>query len=401
MRATAPGPGGGTIDVDDERLAPLRARVPAAAGPPARLAFAAVHVVMRPGYAAVAHALDRPGHPDEIAEWLDLEATMALRRHVDAQGLGVAEAMDTAQRFALGWHNARRLIEACGALALRHGFIAGAGADHIAAVRGATDLVDAVVYQVHAIQAAGGMAILLPLPWLAQQRASPAEYVAVYRAIIAQCDGPLFVHWLGPMFQPQLEGYFPGDSFDAVMALAPDKVRGCKLSLLDADLERRVRRTLLPREQIVLTGDDWHFADLIAGDAPAITGRTRIGAHDVALGDFSHALLGVLDGVAVPAGLALRLLAAGDGEGFRAVMRPCERYGRVVFEPPTSAYKAGLAFTAWLNGLQEDYQLVNHEERARDREHYLRVAAAAAECGALRDAATAAKRLRAFAGEAR
>src|SRR5690606_8937006 len=151
MRATAPGPGGGTIDVDDERLAPLRARVPAAAGPPARLALAAVHVGMRPGHAAAARALDPPGHPDENAAQLDLEATMARRRHVDAQGLGVAEAMDTAQRFALGWHNARRLIEACGALALRHGFIAGAGADHIAAVRGATDLVDAVVYQVHAI----------------------------------------------------------------------------------------------------------------------------------------------------------------------------------------------------------------------------------------------------------
>lgn len=396
MRATAPGPDGRLITFDDELLAPWRARTAGAGAPPARLAFAAAHVVMRPSYRPVPHRLDRPGYPDEIAEHLDLDATMALRRHLDAQGLGVAEAMDTAQRFFLGWRSAERLIHACGALRLRHGFIAGAGIDHLSQIRSHRDLVDGVAYQVATIQAAGGIPIILPMPWLSQNRATENVYVEVYGAIFRQCRGPLFVHWLGPMFLPALQGYFPGDSFDRVMALAPDKVRGCKLSLLDAAHEQRVRSQLLARDQIVLTGDDWHFADLIAGDGGPILRRTTIGAHDVALGAFSHALLGVFDGVALPAGLALRLLARGDGDSFRQLMQPCERYGQVVFEAPTQHYKVGLAFTAWLNGLQADFTLVNHEETARDAAHLLRVAAAAAACGAILDAGVAATRLRAF-----
>lgn len=393
MRAPASLPDGTELTIDDQLLAPARARLHADQPPPARLAFAAAHVVMQPSYAQVAHALTTPGDAAAIAEHIDWRTTMALRQHLDRCGFGIAEAMDTAQRFFLGWRNARRLIEECGRLRLPHGFIAGAGVDHLAQVRGKTDLIDGVLEQIALIQQHGGLAIILPMPWLTQNRASAQDYLDVYGAIFARAQGPLFVHWLGAMFLPVLAGYFPGDSFDRVMALAPDKVRGCKLSLLDAAHEKRVRKELLARDQIVLTGDDFHFADLIAGDDPRILRRTRIGTHDVALGAFSHALLGVLDGIAVPAGLALRLLAQGDVAGFDAVLRPCEAYGQIVFEAPTQHYKAGLAFTAWLNGLQPDFTLVNHEQRARSREHYLRVARAAAACGALSDARLAAARL--------
>lgn len=398
MRAPAPGPDGTTLVIDDGVLDAARARLTAAAGAPARLAFAAAHVVMLPNYAEVGHSLQRPGSGDEIGAHIDWEGTFALRRHLDRHGFGIAEAMDTAQRFFLGWANAKRLIEGCGALRLPHGFMAGAGVDHLPQVRGTSDLIDGVVHQVHAIQRAGGLAILLPMAWLSLQGASAQTYVDVYGAIIAQCEGPLFVHWLGAMFLPALAGYFPGDSFERVMALDPAKVRGCKLSLLDAAHERGVRQTLLARDQIVLTGDDFHFADLIAGEGAALR-RTRIGPYDVALGPFSHALLGVLDGIAAPAGLALQLLAQGDGDGFDAVLRPCEAYGQTVFEAPTQHYKGGLAFTAWLNGLQADFTLVNHEEKARSRAHYLRVAATAAACGALTDASAAAERLARFAKE--
>ncbi len=398
MRATAPGPNGRTITFDDDLLAPWRARSAGSdALPPARLAFAAAHIVMRESYRGVDHRLDHKGSAEAIAAHLDLDATMTLRRHLDALGFGVAEAMDTAQRFFLGWQNAERLIGACGALRLRHGFVAGAGVDHLTQVRNQADLVDGVAFQVEAIQAAGGLAIILPLVWLPQHDAGEQDYVDVYGAIFRQCRGPLFVHWLGAMFLPALAGYFPGQSFDRVMALAPDKVRGCKLSLLDATHEKRVRAELLPRDQIVLTGDDFHFSDLIAGDDATIVRRTRIGEHDVALGAFSHALLGVLDGVALPASVALAMLTRGDDAGFGALMQPCERYGQVVFEAPTQHYKVGLAFTAWLNGLQDNFMLVNHEETARDTTHLLRVAEAAAACGAIRDARTAAARLRAFA----
>ena len=403
MKVTAPGPNGTTITIDDQRLAPLAAR--AAHTTPSRLAFAALHVVMRSSYAGVAHTLERPGSADEIAAHLDVEATMGLRRHVDALGLGVAEAMDTAQRFFLGWRGAERLIRACGALGLRHGFVAGAGADHLPAVRSRAELVDGVVHQARLIQECGGMPMLLPSPWLAQQATSEQGYVDVYAGIVQQLEGPLLVHWLGEMFAPALRGYFPGDSFARVMALDPGKVRGCKLSLLDAPLERRVRKECLERQQIVLTGDDFHFARLILGGdgddevAPPVLGFTDIGGRRVALGDFSHALLGILDATAAPAAMALRLLAAGDDSGYLQVMAPCERLGLCVFEPPTQHYKAGLAFVAWLNGLQDTFALVNHEQRARGREHYLRVAALAAAAGALTDAAVAAERLHRFAAE--
>lgn len=399
MRATVAGPSGLPLTIDDEMLAASRARLRRDAVPPVRLAFAAAHVVLRPGYRDVAHSLERPGSADEIGEFLDLPATMALRTHLDAHGFGIAEAMDTAQRFYLGWANAVRLIRECGALGLRHGFVAGAGVDHLPQIRTKDDLVAGVLHQVSVIETAGGLPIVLPMPWLAQTGASEQDYVDVYGAIFAGCKGPLFVHWLGAMFLPSLAGYFPGESFARVMALAPDKVRGCKLSLLDAEHEKRVRREILARDQIVLTGDDWHFADLIAGDDPTVVRRTRIGPYDVALGAFSHALLGVFDGVAVPAGLALTALAQGDRELFATLMRPCERYGQEVFAPPTQHYKAGLAFTAWLNGLQADYTLVNHEQRARDEAHFLRVAEAAAACGALIDAPLAAARLRQFANQ--
>ncbi len=254
------------------------------------------------------------------------------------------------------------------------------------------------------------MVTLLPLLWLGENKASEATYVQVYGDIIRQLQGPLFVHWLGDMFHPGLRGYFPGNSFERIMALDPEKVRGCKLSLLDEDLELRVRQELLQRDQIVLTGDDFHFARLIHGSGsnvpeiqrhttsrstavPEIQRHTTIGNRTVALGDFSHALLGILDGIAVPAGLALQFLARGDSARYMEIMAPCEELGRHVFSEPTAHYKTGLAFLAWLNGLQENLMLVNHEERCRDVEHLLRTAALAAAAGALRDAALAAQRL--------
>jgi hypothetical protein len=369
-----------------------------------RLAYAAAHIVMRDAYRDVAHTPESPGRPEEIAEWIDWEATRGVRAHLDAHGFGIAEAMDTAQRFSIGWTNARRLIEECGALKLANGFIAGAGVDHLEDVRTKTELVDGVVYQARTIQAAGGEVILLPLPWLPRNGASEADYVEVYGSIIAELEGPLAVHWLGEMFLPELAGYFPGDSFTQIMALDPSKVRGAKLSLLDAELEVRLRRELATRDQIMLTGDDFHFARLIlGGDAsssstlvPEAAGTTRYGQREVATGDFSHALLGVLDGIAEPAGLALQRLASGDGASYLELMTPCEALGRTLFEAPTAHYKAGLAFLAWLNGRQPNAMLANHEERSRSRDHYLRVAELAARAGALQDGEDVRERQRAW-----
>jgi len=357
----------------------------------ARLAYAAARVVMLDGYADVPHTLERPGAANEIARWIDWDTTAAQRDRLGALGFGVAEAMDTAQRFFLGWESASRLIRMTGDLRLERGFCAGAGTDHLGAVESADELVDGVAHQCAFIAEHGGVPVLLPMPWLTRSGADEDAYVDVYSRIVERVDGPVIVHWLGAMFLPALEGYFPGRSFRRVMALDPAKVRGAKLSLLDARLEVELRRELLERDQILFTGDDLHFARLILGSdadteparAPATRRTTRFAGNEVALGDFSHALLGVLDGIARPASEALAALERGDVGAYLARMLPCEALGRHLFAPPTQHYKAGLAHLAHAAGLQTNAMLVNHEERARDPAHYARADELARACGAV------------------
>lgn len=348
---------------------------------PVRLAYAAAHVVPASGS-------DRQ---------LDWESTLGLRRLLDSQGFGVAEAMDTAQRFELGWETARELIQRCGKLQLQQGFCAGAGTDQLPRVRGLTDLADAAIEQCDFITSCGGIPVILPMPWLSLNGASEDDYAGVYGAILRQVRGPVFVHWLGEMFLPALKGYFPGQSFSRVMALAPEVARGCKISLLDPAREAAIRCELLPREQIVLSGDDFHFARTILGDGLPPTRWTQIGEHRVALGDFSHALLGIFDAIALPAGRALQALSRGDAAEYLRCMEPCEALGRHVFQQPTASYKAGLAFLAWLNEQQPEFRLLGGLERSRDRAHYLQCADLARKCGAVSDGPRFERRLATWA----
>ncbi|MAF64460.1 MAG: hypothetical protein CMJ84_02210 [Planctomycetes bacterium] len=351
---------------------------------PVRRAVAALRVVMRDD-------ADGEGRLP-AAEAIDWEATAALRRRADGLGFAIAEAMDTAQRFRIGWPAARKLIESTGALALHHGFVAGAGCDQLEGDCDRDRLVAAVVEQARVIQAAGGEVMILSLPWLTRQRADEDAFVETYAAIFESLQGPLYVHWLGEMFLPELEGNFPQASFERVMALAPRKVRGAKLSLLDADRERGLRRTLAANAQVVFTGDDLHFCDLIRGEGPAER-TVDIGGRDLGIGPFSHALLGVFDAIAAPASLALRFLDHGDGERYEELMRPCEELGKWLFRAPTMHYKAGLAFLSWLNGLQGNPRLFAGEERGRDREHLMQAALLAARAGCLDDPDLARERI--------
>jgi len=385
---------GREILVDDAALAPFRARVPRGVRP-IRTAYAAAHLVFKDDYARVPHTARRPGTSSELAEHVDWPATLEVRRRIASHGFGIAEAMDTAQRFDVGWPVALRLIEETGRLGLPRGFVAGAGVDHLATVRSKRDLVEGVLHQIEVIQAAGGLPIILPMPWLTAQGADADEYVEVYAAIVHQCRGPLLVHWLGEMFHPGMRGYFPSDSFARIMALDPSIVRGCKLSLLDAEFERHTRATLTGRGQVMLTGDDFHFAELIAGDG-APTAWSELGGSPLALGPFSHALLGVLDAVAAPAGVALALLAAGDRAGYDTLMGPCEALGQHLFETPTQHYKAGIAFLSWLDGGQPNPMLANHAEVERDRAHYARAVALAAAARVFTDANRVAERAAAY-----
>ena len=366
-----------------------------------RLCFAAPRIVLAESYRALAHSTERLGAPEEIAAHIDWETCAAQRRRLDALGFGVAEAMDTAQRFALGWKTAERLIQRTGALGLANGFVAGASADHLPPGSTLAELIEGVAFQARVIEEAGGVPILLPLALLARRRSCEDEYVEVYRALFERLRGPVLVHWLGAMFLPELEGYFPGRSFERVMALAPEKVRGAKLSLLDARLEVRLRRELLARDQLLFTGDDLHFSRLILGGdpessidaAPAVQRTVDFAGRTVALGDFSHALLGVLDGIAAPARAALDRLQAGDARGYLERMLPLEELGRWIFREPTRHYRAGLAFLSWVDGRQPNPMLANHEERARDADYYRRLFELALAAGALADPAVARRRL--------
>lgn len=373
----------------DDRWADIASRLDNAAPFP-RLVYAAAHLVMKESYAQVAHTPERPGSCDAIAEHIDWEATTAFRRHLISHGFGIAEAMDTAQRYEIGWHNARELIDRCGRLAPPMGFIAGAGYDQLQAPKSVNEIVDAAVEQCAFIRSRGGWAMILAMPWLSAHGVDEAMYVDVYRSIIRQVEGPVFIHWLGPMFLPILEGYFPGRSLERIMDLDPSKVRGMKISMLDADLERRWRRRLAQCEQIMLTGDDFHFGQMmIGGDGIA---ETTIEGRQAAIGDVSHGLLGIFDAIASPASIALRALGAGDRDAYTRIMSTCEELGRIVFEQPTGHYKAGLALLAWLNGLQDNPMLPNHLEKARNRAHFERVICAADACGAISDARTAIRR---------
>ncbi|MCP4092452.1 MAG: dihydrodipicolinate synthase family protein [Planctomycetes bacterium] len=335
------------LDHFQSKLAQLDA---AAKVPSSRIAYAAAHIVVH----------------DEAGTQLDLEATDQQRVFLDQQGFGIAEAMDTAQRFELGWDVARTLIERTARLGLTHGFAAGVSADHVAPVESLGELATAVAWQVDFVRECGGLPVILPMPQLAHVGASADEYVSVYRDILDQSSGPVLLHWLGPMFLPGLDAYFPEDSFERIMGLDHERIIGIKLSLLDAEREKSICTALAPHGQHVYTGDDFNFAALIAGNGatPGVTEKR---------GEFSHALLGIFDAIARPAGIALRLLAHGQVDDYMQLMLPCEELSRVIFEHPTRHYKAGLAYLSWLDERQQNPWLPQQTHLQRSADHYAQI----------------------------
>lgn len=365
-----------------------------------RRCYAAGHVVMDEEYARIPHSIAHPGASAEIARWIDWDATMALRTRTDSFGMGVAEAMDTAQRFELGWTGARELLRRTGELGLANGFVGAASSDHRAEYAGLDELADGVAWQARFVRECGGLPIVLPQPELPRRGTGEDDYVRFYLRVIDGAGGEVLLHWLGEVFHAGMRGYFPGESVRRILSERRDVVRGIKLSLLDRAFEERLREEIAPHGQVVFTGDDYHFAPLIEGsdqksiELPPLDGRPLSG------GAFSHALLGIFDATVRPASEALRRLDAGDPDGYRALMEPCEALGRAIFEPPVQHYKAGIAFLAWLGGLQGNRMLVNHEENARSVEHYLRIARLASEARVIEDADAAARRLEAFIASA-
>jgi Protein of unknown function (DUF993) len=336
--------------------------------------------VSRSVYAA-AHVAARPGGG------IDWESTLRFRDFLWDHGFGVAEAMDTAQRgMGLSWAGARELIARSAARAADRGtaIACGAGTDQLPpGPHRLADIVAAYQEQLDAVQGAGAGVILMASRALAASARSGQDYLDIYLSLLRQADRPVILHWLGDAFDPALAGYWAAPDFESAAGVvttlaerADGKVAGVKLSVLNAGQEVALRRRLPPGVRLY-TGDDFHYDELIRGD--------RQGHSD--------ALLGAFAAVTAPAAAALRALDAGDLAGYDAAIGPTMALSRAIFEAPTACYKVGIAFLAWLNGLQPHFAMLAGLQRRRPPEHLIRVFELAAAAGALLEPGLAAARM--------
>lgn len=326
-----------------------------------RIAYSAAHVVADPRAA--------------VDPWLeaavDWDATIAYRRRLWSMGLGVAEAMDTAQRgMGLDWTTSLELIRRSldAAKDFPRALVAsGCGTDQLAveAARSVDDVIRAYEEQMAAIEGMGGKLIVMASRALARVARGPADYERVYDRLLRQAKQPVILHWLGDMFDPALTGYWGTTDLDRAMDTAlgiiaanADKVDGIKISLLDKDKEIAMRRRLPPGVRMY-TGDDFNYAELISGDGvgEAVTHRQ------------SDALLGIFDAIAPAASAALAELAAGNSARFHEILAPTVPLSRHIFKAPTRYYKTGVVFMAWINGHQDHFVMVGGQQSTRSLAH--------------------------------
>jgi hypothetical protein len=365
--------------LEDYRTRPPRAFPDRHNRPFTRIAYSAAHVVADP-------LADGDPWLDAAIDW---DSTIAYRRHLWDLGLGVAEAMDTAQRgMGLDWPTSLELIRRSLAAARDHpgALIAcGAGTDQLtpSPALGLDDVIGAYEAQIAAIEALGGRIILMASRALAACAKSPEDYHRVYDRILSQVREPVIIHWLGEMFDPALLGYWGHRDHDAAMDVAVAmissnraKVDGIKLSLLDKQKELALRARL-PAGVRMYTGDDFNYAELIAGD----------GAR------FSDALLGIFDAIAPAAAAALAALAADRTAEFHDILAPTVPLSRHIFKAPTRFYKTGVVFMAYLNGLQDHFVMVGGQQSARSLPHLAELFRLADAAGLLRDPELAARRM--------
>jgi hypothetical protein len=320
---------------------------------------------------------------------IDWEATIAYRVHLWSLGLGVAEAMDTAQRgMGLDWRTSLALIGESirAARGIPDAKLAsGCGTDHLAAEATHTlnQVVEAYEEQMGAIEALGGRLILMASRALARSARDPEDYIRVYGRLLNQAREPVILHWLGEMFDPALVKYWGRSDHAAAMEVAlevirqnPTKVEGIKISLLDMEREIQMRRQL-PAGVRMYTGDDFNYPELIAGDSQG----------------YSHALLGIFDAIAPAASAALGALARDNAREFHRILAPTVTLSRHIFGPPTRFYKTGVVFIAYLNGFQSHFTMIGGQQSARSITHLAQIFRLADAAGLLLDPSLACYRM--------
>ena len=343
-------------------------------GPLNRIVYAAAHIVANPANNST----------------IDWDATINYRKHLWSLNIGVAEAMDTAQRgMGLAWNSAKELIR----LTLEASkdqkdakVVCGCGTDHLSLEPGLAidDVIGAYEEQVEYVESLSGNVVMMASRALAGIATSADDYINVYNRIISQMRQPVLIHWLGEMFDPALEGYWGYKDHRSAMDVVLDiinsnaeKIEGIKISLLDKDMEIKMRR-LLPPGVSMYTGDDFNFPELIAGDDEC----------------HSEALLGIFDAIAPAASEALGELANGNKERYYEILEPAVALSRHIFSDPTRYYKTGIVFMAYLNGHQDHFTMVGGQETKRSIVHLADIFKLAAKAGLLRDVDMATQRMR-------
>ncbi len=342
------------------------------ANPRSRSVFAAAHVVADP---LAENCLSAPAA-------IDWEATLHYRRYLWSLGLGVAEAMDTAQRgMGLDWGATKELIQRVATDAKSSGspIVCGAGTDQLPANQrhSVKTIIDAYLEQCAWIEQYGSKIVIMASRALAASVQSPEDYYRVYETVLGQIRDRVILHWLGPMFDPALTGYWGSQDLDSattnfltLLRKLQNKVEGIKVSLLDKDREIALRREI-PNTVKLFTGDDFNYPELILGDDHG----------------FSHALLGIFDAIAPAASAALGALDEGDKNTFLALLNPTVPLSRHIFQAPTYYYKTGLVFLAYLNGHQSHFRMIGGLESARSVLHLSQLFKLADQAGLLRDGA--------------
>jgi Protein of unknown function (DUF993) len=319
--------------------------------PTSRIVYAAGHVVADPLLASAASSA------------IDWDATLKVRHQLWGLGLGIAESMDTAQR-GMGLDPKEALVLARRTLAeartVGGSVVVGIATDQLApGPHPLNDIADAYIEQLAEIEDAGGSVVMMASRHLALSAKGPDDYLEVYGKVLDSSKRPVILHWLGSMFDPALEGYWGHssipDASDTVLKLIEskkDKVAGIKISLLDKDHEISFRRRL-PAGVRLFTGDDFNYADLIAGDEHG----------------HSDALLGAFAAVPRFASAAFAKLDRGDVAGFRQILEPTVPLSRLIFEAPTQYYKVGVVWLSYLTGWQSHFRMLAGFESGRSLVH--------------------------------
>ncbi|HEX2246084.1 MAG TPA: DUF993 family protein, partial [Arthrobacter sp.] len=218
-----------------------------------RKVYAAAHVV------PLMKADNVPGAP----ALLDWDATLGFRHELWSWGLGVADAMDTAQRgMGLDWAATQELIRrsageatavvrsgnpALAGKSVRDLLSCGVGTDQLdlenvpSGAQGLEEVTHAYLEQLAVVEESGAKVILMCSRALARTATGPDDYLKVYSRMLTEASQPVVLHWLGPMFDPALQGYWgSADTAEATATFLTlirahaDKVDGVKVSLLDA-----------------------------------------------------------------------------------------------------------------------------------------------------------------------